>query len=152
MRSGIRALVHLHTDLTHQLLLFQGSAMQNGHSNNNETVASIKERAKEKAFSVTKTKGISAISLMRLARDSAFEAQKAEDSGDLKKSLGLLVQTTSLLSALYDTADFGAESKPGKKGAIYKEVTEWMQVSFSVALRFERFEDHNSHSTGVEPR
>ena len=111
--------------------------MQNGHSNNDETVAGIKERAKEKASSVTKTKGISATSLMRLAQDLVFDAQKAEDSGDLKKSLGLLVQATTLLSALYDTADYKAESKPGKKGAIYKEVTDWMQVSFSVVLRSE---------------
>lgn len=108
--------------------------MQNGRSNNDETVADIKERAKEKAFSVAKTKGISATSLMRVAQELAFEAQKAEDSGDLKKGLGLWVQASSLLSALYDTADYKAESKPGRKGAIYKEVTDWMQVSFLVVL------------------
>lgn len=112
--------------------------MQNGYSNNDETVAEIKERAKEKAFSVTKTKGISATSLMRVAQDLAFEAQKAEDSGDLKKSLGLWVQASGLLSAVYDAADFKAESKPGKKGAIYKEVTDWMQVSILAVLCSER--------------
>ncbi|KAF9648660.1 cysteine proteinase [Thelephora ganbajun] len=103
------------------------SAMQNGYSNNGETVADIKERAKERAFSVTKTKGISSTSLMRVAQESAFEAQKAEDSGDLKKSLGLWVQASSLLSALFDTADYKAEAQPGKRGALYKGVTEWMQ-------------------------
>lgn len=102
--------------------------MQNGHPNNDETVAGIKERAKEKASLVTKTEGISATSLIHFAQKSAFDAKKAEDSGDLKRSLGLLVQATSFLSALYHTADFKAESK---KGAIYKEVTEWMQVSAS---------------------
>ena len=102
--------------------------MQNGYSNTDETVVDIKERAKEKAFSVSKTKGISAISLMRLAQDSASEAQKAEDSGDLKKSLGLWVQASTLLSGLYETADYKTESKPGKKGAVYKEVTDWMRV------------------------
>ena len=107
--------------------------MQNGYSNNDETVADIKERAKERAFSVAKAKGISATSLMRVAQDSAFEAQKAEDSGDLKKSLGLWVQASSLLSALFDTADYKAEAQPGKRGAIYKEVTEWMQVSAMIA-------------------
>lgn len=126
--------------------------MQNGHSNNDETVADIKERAKEKATSVTKTKGISATSLMRVAQDLAFEAQKAEDSGDLKTSLGLWVQATSLLSALYEAADYKAESKPGKKGVMYKEVTEWMQVSFPVVLCSEQSEDHNSRLTRVEPR
>lgn len=103
--------------------------MQNGYSNSDETVADIKERAKEKALSATKTKGISATSLMRVAQDLAFEAQKAEDLGDLKKSLGMWVQASSLLSALFDAADYKAEVQPGKKGAIYKEVTEWMQVS-----------------------
>jgi len=103
--------------------------MQNGYSNNDETVADIKERAKEKALSVAKTKGISATSLMRVAQDSAFDAQKAEDSGDLKKSLGLWVQASSFLAALFDAADYKAEAQPGKRGAIYKEVTEWMQVS-----------------------
>ena len=126
--------------------------MQNGHSNNDATVADIKERAKEKAFSVTKSKGISSASLMRVAQDLAFEAQKVEDLGDLKKSLELWVQASSLLSALYDTADYKAESKPGKKGAIYKEVTEWMQVSFSIVPCSGRSEDHNQHPTGVEPR
>lgn len=126
--------------------------MQNGHSNNDETVAVIKERAKEKAAIVTKTKGISATSLMRLAQDLVFDAQKAEDSGDLKRSLGLWVQASSLLSALYDTADYKAESKPGKRGAIYKEVTDWMQVSFLIVLYCERYEDYNSRSTRVGPR
>lgn len=111
--------------------------MQNGYSNNDETVAEIKERAKEKALSVTKTKGISAISLMRVAQELAFEAQRAEDSGDLKRSLGLWVQASSLLSGLYETADYKAESKPGKKGAVYKEVSEWMQVSTLVVFCFE---------------
>ena len=123
--------------------------MQNGYTNNDETVADIKERAKENASTVTKAKGISAISLMRLAQDLAFGAQKAEDSGDLKKSLELWVQASSLLSALYDTADYKAESKPGKKGAIYKEVTEWMQVSPLVALCFERMEAYNLTLTRV---
>jgi ubiquitin carboxyl-terminal hydrolase 8 len=129
--------VHLSIVLTHHLLLFQGSAMQNGYSSNDETVADIKERAKEKAFSVIKGKGISATSLMRVAQDLAFDAQKAEDSGDLKKSLGLWVQASSLISALLDTAEYKTESQLGKKGAIYKEVMEWMQVSALAVLCFE---------------
>lgn len=110
--------------------------MQNGYSNNDETVADIKERAREKALSVAKTKGISVTSLMRAAQNSAFDARTAEDSGDLKKSLGLWVQASSLTSALFDTADFKAEAQPGKRGAVYKEVTEWMQVSALVVLCF----------------
>ena len=125
--------------------------MQNGYSNNDETVAEIKERAKEKAFSVTKSKGISATSLMRVAQDSAFDAQKAEDSGDLKKSLGLWVQASSLLSALFETADYKAEAQPGKRGAIYREVTEWMQVSVLILLCFEGPEAI-THIRRVEPR
>jgi len=120
--------------------------MQNGYSND-ETVADIKERAKERAFSVTKSKGISATSLMHVAQDSAFEAQKAEDSGDLKKSLGLWVQASSLLSALFDAADFKAEAQPGRRGAVYKEVTEWMQVSALVVLCFEQSGGRNPRST-----
>jgi hypothetical protein len=108
--------------------------MQNGYSNNDETVADIKERAKEKALSVAKAKGISATSLMRLAQETALEAQRVEDSGDLKKSLELWVQASSLAAGLFHTADYKTEAQPGKKGAVYKEVTEWMQVSALVVL------------------
>lgn len=121
--------------------------MQNGYSSNDETVAEIKERAKERAFSVSKTKGISATSLMRVAQDSAFDAQKAEDSGDLKKSLELWVQASSLLSALFDAADYKAEAQPGKRGAIYREVTDWMQVRASLVLCSKRFGCYNLYST-----
>lgn len=121
--------------------------MQNGYSNNDVTVAEIKERAKERAFSVTKSKGISATSLMRVAQDSAFDAQKAEDSGDLKKSLELWVHASSLLSALLDTADYKAEAQPGKRGAINKEVTEWIQVSTLAVLFPQWYGCHNLYST-----
>jgi len=120
--------------------------MQNGYSND-ETVADIKERAKEKASSVTKTKGISANSLMRVAQELALDARKAEDSGDLKRSLELWVQASSLLSALFETADYKAEAQPGKKGAIYREVTEWMQVSAWVVFCFEWSRGCNPHLT-----
>lgn len=130
-----QASVHIPFVLAHHLLLFQDSAMQNGYSNNDETVADIKERAKEKAFSVTKGRGISAHSLMRVAQDLASDAQKAEDSGDLKKSLELWVQASGLLSALFNTPDYKAEAQPGKR----KEVKEWMQVSTLIALCFEWF-------------
>ena len=117
--------------------------MQNGYSNNDETVADIKERAKQKAFSVTKGKTISATSLMHVIQDKAFEAQKAEDSGDLKNSFGLWVQASSLASALFDTADYKAGTQPGKR----KEVTEWMQVSALIVPCFEYSGSHNSYST-----
>ena len=116
--------------------------MQNGYSNHEETVAEIKERAKEKAFSVAKTKGISTTSLKNVAQGTAIEAQTAEDSGDLKKSLELWVQASCLLSALFETADFKAEALPGKKGAVYKEVTEWMQVSVLVVWAARKFMTH----------
>ena len=126
--------------------------MQNGYSNNDETVADIKERAKEKASSVAKTKGISATSLMRVAKDTALEARKVEDSGDLKKSLELWVQASSLTSALFETADYKAEASPGKRGAIYREVTDWMQVSALVALCFGWSGGHDLDSTSRTTR
>jgi ubiquitin carboxyl-terminal hydrolase 8 len=126
--------------------------MQNGYPNNDETVANIKERAKERASSVTKTKGISANSLMRVAQDLSFDAQKAEDLGDLKKSLGLWVQASSLLAALFDTADYKAEAQPGKRGVVYKEVNEWMQVSALVVLCFEWSGGRNPRSTSRATR
>lgn len=147
-----QALVHTHIALAHHPLLFQGSVMQNGYSNIDETVAEIKERAKERAFSVTKTKLISATSLMRVAQEVALDAQKAEDSGDLKKSLGLWVQASSLIHALLETADFKAEAPLGKRGAIYKEVTEWMQVSTFIVLRFELPRSRDPYSTSRTTR
>jgi len=144
---GTQASVHMPIVVTHHLLQFQGSVMRNGYSGNDGTVADIKERAKERAFLIAATQGISATSIMHVAQDSAFEAQRAEDSGDLKKSLGLWVQASSLLSALFNAADFKAEAQPGNRGAVYKEVTEWMQVSALVMLCFEQSRGRNPRST-----
>ena len=139
--------MHIPVVLAHHPLLFQDSTMQIGYSSNDEIIADIKERAKERAFSICKAKGISATSLMRITQDSAHRAQEAEDSGDLKKSLGLWVQAKYLLSALHDTVDHRPEAQRGKRGAIYKEVVEWMQVSVLVALCFEWFGGRNPRLT-----
>ena len=100
--------------------------MQNGYSSHDESVAEIKERAKEKAL--TAAKGISATTLMRVAQDKAWEAHKAEDAGDLKKAFEALTHSSCLIHALVNGAEYKSESQPGKKGAIYKEVTDWIQV------------------------
>ena len=110
--------------------------MQNGYSNNDGTVADIKQRAKEKAFSATRGRGFSAHTLMRVAKDLASEAQMAEASGDLRKSLELWVQAGSLLCVLLDTADYKAEAQSGKR----REITEWVEVSTLVMHCFIRFE------------
>jgi len=117
--------------------------MRNGYFGNDEIVADVKQRAKERAFLITTTQGISPTSIMHVAQDLAFEAQRAEDSGDLKKSLGLWVQASGLLSALFDVAGFKADAQPGKRGAVCREVTEWMQASALVVPCFEESRGRN---------
>jgi len=108
-----------------------------------ETVAAITKRAEERAFSITITQWSSPTSLMEVAQDSAFEAQKAEDSGDLENSLGLWVQA----SFLFYAADLRADAQPGGEGAVYREATEWMQVSALVVFCFEQSRGRNPRST-----
>jgi len=117
--------------------------MRNGYSSAGETVAAITKRAEERAFLITITQWSSATSLMDAAQDSAFEAQKAEDSGDLEKSLGLWVQA----SFLFYAADLRTDAQPGEEGAVCKEATEWTQVSALVALCFKQSGGRNPHST-----
>jgi hypothetical protein len=101
--------------------------MHNGYSSHEESVAEIKERAMEKARS--NAKGASAMTLMNVAREVALEGRRAEGSGDLRKALGLFTQSSSLIQLLLN----GAEFKNGR-GALYKEVTDWMTVRVDPGL------------------
>jgi ubiquitin carboxyl-terminal hydrolase 8 len=100
--------------------------MQNGYSGHEESVAEIKERAKEKAYSAAR--GSSGTTLMKVAQDRAWDAKIAEEAGDLKKALESLTQSSCLIQLLLNGAEFKNESQPGKKGVFYKEVNDWMQV------------------------
>ena len=93
------------------------------------TVAEIKERAIQQAQRASR--GSSAISLIRSAKGQISLAQSCESAGDLKGALSAFTKAASLTQVFMDTADFKAESVPGKRGVLWKEFTEFQQVGCS---------------------
>ena len=85
------------------------------------SVAEIKERAIQEV----------AISLIRSAKDQISLAQSFESAGDFKFALSAFTKALCLTQAFMDTADFKAESVLGKRGVLWKEFTEFQQVSRS---------------------
>jgi ubiquitin carboxyl-terminal hydrolase 8 len=92
-------------------------------------VAEIKERAIRQALRASR--GSSAISLIHYAKSHITLAKSCESAGDLKLAFNALTMAASLLQVLVDTADFKAESVPGKRGVLWKEYTEFQQVNCS---------------------
>ena len=96
------------------------------------SVAEIKERAIQQARRASR--GASAISLIRSAKGQISLARACENAGDLKGAFSALTKAETLTQAFMDTADFKAESVPGKRGVLWKEYTEFQQVSCSPLL------------------
>ena len=93
------------------------------------SVAEIKERAIQQAQRASR--GSSAISLIRSAKGQISLAQSCESAGDFKGALSAFTKAASLTQVFMDTADFKAESGLGKRGVLWKEFTEFQQVSRS---------------------
>ncbi|KAI9440817.1 cysteine proteinase [Lactarius indigo] len=89
------------------------------------SVSEIKERAIQQAQRASR--GSSAISLIRSAKGQISLAQSCESAGDLKGALSAFTKAASLTQVFMDTADFKAESVPGKRGVLWKEFTEFQQ-------------------------
>jgi len=92
-------------------------------------VSEIKENAKDTAHKLAK--GASAISLIRTARNQILAAQECQLLSDWKGALSALIKAGTLAQMCMDSAEFNAESAPGKKGVLYKEFMEFTQVSCS---------------------
>ncbi|KAH8995056.1 cysteine proteinase [Lactarius hatsudake] len=90
------------------------------------SVSEIKERAIQQAQRASR--GSSAISLIRSAKGQISLAQSCESAGDLKGALSAFTKAASLTQVFMDTADFKAESVPGKRGVLWKEFTEFQQI------------------------
>jgi ubiquitin carboxyl-terminal hydrolase 8 len=109
-----------------------GPTMHNGlqtprSTNELISISEIKEKAMENAHKVAR--GASAMSLIKTARVQVLAAQEYELSGDLKGALSALIKAGTLAQMLMNSAEFGAESAPGKKGVLYKEFSDFSQVS-----------------------
>ncbi|KAI0924296.1 hypothetical protein AcW2_005215 [Taiwanofungus camphoratus] len=101
------------------------TAMQNGsNASHRDTVAEIKEVAKEQA---QKVRGASAISLLKTARGQIMLAQAREGEGDLKGALSALTKAASLAQMFMDSSEFKQESQPGKKGVLVKDFLDFQQ-------------------------
>ena len=93
------------------------------------SVAEIKEQAIQQAQHASR--GSSAISLTRAAKGQIFLAQSCESAGDFKGAFRAFTRAVSLTQVIMDTADFKAENVLGKRGMLWKEFTEFQQVSRS---------------------
>ncbi|KAN0132816.1 hypothetical protein V8E53_009487 [Lactarius tabidus] len=89
------------------------------------SVAEIKERAIQQAQRASR--GSSSISLIRSAKGQISLAQSCESAGDFKGALSAFTKAASLTQVFMDTADFKAESVPGKRGVLWKEFSEFQQ-------------------------
>lgn len=56
-------------------------------------------------------------------------AQSCERTEDLKGALSAFTKAASLTQVFMDTAEFKAENVPGKRGVLWKELTDFQQVS-----------------------
>jgi hypothetical protein len=116
----------------HQSNLPGRSAMQNGSpkSFDDMTVAQIKDKAKLQAQKVTRS--ASALSLIGVARTQILQARTSENQGDLKSAYSSYIKAVSLLQTFMDSAEFKAETQPGKRGALFKEHHDFQQVRINL--------------------
>jgi ubiquitin carboxyl-terminal hydrolase 8 len=91
------------------------------------SVAEIKERAIQQAQRASR--GASAVSLIRSAKGQISLAQSCESAGDLKGALSAFTKAASLTQVFMDSAEFKAETLPGKRAVLWKELTDFQQVS-----------------------
>jgi hypothetical protein len=103
-------------------------AMHNGSvaTNDDLTVAEVKERAKEDVRKAAK--GVSAISLIKTARTQSQQARIHENQGDLNAAFGPLLRAGILTHMFMNSAEFMAENKAGRHGVLYKEFIDFQKV------------------------
>lgn len=101
-------------------------ASRSPHDPSPSRISDLKETAKETAHKLAK--GASAISLIRTARNQTLAARECELVSDWKGALGALIKAGTLAQMCMDSAEFNAESAPGKKGVLYKEFMDFTQV------------------------
>lgn len=103
------------------------TASHNGLAKPSEdmSVAEIKNRAIQQ---VQRSRGASAISLIRSAKGQFSLAQTREGAGDLKSAFGAFTKAACLIQIFMDSAEFKAESVPGKQGVLWREFTDFRQV------------------------
>ncbi|KAI0773259.1 cysteine proteinase [Trametes elegans] len=101
------------------------SAMQNGASYQHDTVAEIKDAAKETAQLL---RGASATSLLKSARSQIRFAQVKENQEDLKGALSAFTKAALLVQLFMETPEFRADSQAGKKGPLFKEFMDFQQT------------------------
>jgi ubiquitin carboxyl-terminal hydrolase 8 len=89
-------------------------------------VPEIKEKALHDAH--TAGRGASAIALIKAARTQMVQARDAEGEGDLKGALSRYFRAASLVQMFLASAEFKAESAPGKRGVLWKEFADFQQV------------------------
>jgi ubiquitin carboxyl-terminal hydrolase 8 len=89
------------------------------------SVAEIKAKAKE---GVNKeARGVSAIALIKSARDQILVAKGHEANGDLRSAFGSYIRAATLAKMTMDSPEYLQEAK-GKGGVIRKEMNDFLEV------------------------
>jgi ubiquitin carboxyl-terminal hydrolase 8 len=101
------------------------------------SVAEIKEQAKEQVQ--RRTRGVRALSLIHSAKGQICLAQAREGSGDLKGAFSAFTKAASLTQVFMESAEFKAENAPSKRGVLWKEFTDFQQVSGTPCSRRSSF-------------
>ena len=91
------------------------------------SVTEIKEQAKQQVQ--RGTRGASALTLIHSAKGQVSLAQSREGAGDLKGALSAFTKAASLTRVFMDSAEFKAENIPGKRGVLWREFSDFQQVS-----------------------
>lgn len=91
------------------------------------SVAEIKEQAKQQVQ--RGIRGVTALSLIHSAKGQVSLAQSREGAGDLKGALSAFTKAASLTRVFMDSAEFKAENAPSKRGVLWREFTDFQQVS-----------------------
>lgn len=82
-------------------------------------------------------RGVSAISLIRAARNQIILAREYEAKGDLKGALGTYIKAATLTKMAMDSPEYSQDRGKGAGGVIRKELNDLLVVSFSLYLYFQ---------------
>jgi len=114
-------------------------------------VAEIKEKARDSVQ--REARGVSALTLIKTARNQSLNARTLEEKGDLKNALDAVTKSAKLAQMFMDSAEFVAEKQHGKHGMLYREFNDFILVwKFNVSVVVHQMNSESSRMTEVTSR
>lgn len=102
------------------------------------SVGDIKEKAKDSV--IREAKGVGAITLIRTARTQILAARNHEAQGDLSNAFATYIKAAKLTKTAMDSQEYSQENR-GKGGVIRKELSDFLEVSFTFNTQGQIFTD-----------